>query len=84
MWSVQKERGPSVDPRESWDTGKAWTHGKRGPVEQNASLGTPAGALGLLHLRYPRRHWHLQTVTGREGGRGEGVLIFLTPRLSDM
>lgn len=54
---------------------------KHGWMEQNASLGTPAGALGLLHLRSPRRHWRLQTVTltrAKESGRGAGLPTFLT------
>lgn len=45
-------------------------------MEQNALLGTPAGALGLLYLWSACGHWRPQTVTrAREGGRGAGVLI---------
>lgn len=46
------------------------TQVEHGPVEQHAVLGTPAGALGLLHLQSPCRYWRLQSVTGLGGWQG--------------
>lgn len=53
--------------------------------EQDASLGTPAGTLGLLQLQAPHTPGRLQTVTlAEQGGQGTGVPTYLTPQFSDM
>lgn len=51
-----------------WISERAGTQVWHEPTEQNAPLGTPAGALGLLRLRASCGHWRLQTVTGAQRG----------------
>lgn len=54
LWEPQGFRGSQRAPS---------TQADHGPKEQNASLGTPAGALGCLRPRSPCGHWRLWTVT---------------------